>query len=250
MELRLQCEWTNIILGEPDINMARAFMPYKCVQINGKYYLEEDQTKEWKKTDLHGMTAKDAFPGIDETDPDWDHYRQLGKRANFAINYGAAAAKLVTSLKVDFPTARRLVDGYKKAFAGVVAFGNWLKKRVYVTDSVPNLMLRRYYSRNVHLLKNWLVQGSGADILLLKLREVYEYIKDKPHWNFMISVHDEIGYTCKDIPMNQLLKEVEDIQRIMCHKLSAVDIISDVEVTTTKWSEKTDWDKYLVKDGD
>lgn len=242
MELRLQCEWTAIINGEPDLNMSRAFTPYKCIQQNGKYYLEEDPTIEWTPTDLHSMTAKHAFPDVDESDPNWkNHYRQLGKRANFAINFGAAAPKLVSALKVDFPTAKALLEGYKKAFAGVIDFGKWIKNRVYITDSIPNLLLRRYYSRNKHLLQNWLVQGSGADILLLKLREVYECIKDKSHWNFMLTVHDEIALTCEDISKDQLEKEVLEIQSIMCHKLSAVDIIADIEYTTTKWSEKKDW---------
>lgn len=241
MELRLQCEWTNIVNGQPDINMARAFTPYKCVDINGKYYLEEDHTKEWTPTDLHGLTAKNAFPGIDETHPEWKHYRGLGKRTNFAVNYGAAAPKIQQALKVDFPTAQALVDGYRKAFAGVVAFGIWIKKRVYVTNNIPNLLLRRYYSRNKHQLQNWLVQGSGADILLLKLREVYNYIKNKPHWRFMITVHDEVGFVCAEIPMEQLKQEVKQIQTIMSHKMSAIDVTSDVEFTTTKWSEKEDW---------
>lgn len=241
MELRLQCEWTNIVNGHPDLNMARAFTPYKCIEKDGKYFLEEDPTKEWKATDLHALTAKNAFPNIDETHPDWKQYRNLGKRTNFAVNYGAAAPKIQQALKVDFPTAQALVQGYRKAFAGVVAFGKWISNRVYVTDNIPNLLLRRYYSRNKHQLQNWLVQGSGADILLLKLREIFEYIKTKPHWKFMITVHDELGFVCSDIPQEQLKREVKDIQNLMTHSMSAVDIISDVEYTTTKWSEKDEW---------
>lgn len=84
LELRLQCEWTNLINGTPDVNMARAFMPYNCTETNGKYYLDEDPNTEWTPTDLHAMTAKLAFPNIDENHPDWKHYRSLGKRCNFA----------------------------------------------------------------------------------------------------------------------------------------------------------------------
>lgn len=84
LELRLQCEWTNLINGSPDTNMARAFMPYRCTEVNGKYYLDEDPNTEWTPTDLHAMTAKLAFPNIDENHPDWKHYRSLGKRCNFA----------------------------------------------------------------------------------------------------------------------------------------------------------------------
>lgn len=247
LELRLQCEWTNLINGSPDMNMARAFMPYRCTQINGKYYLEEDPTKEWVPTDLHAMTAKSAFPNIDESHPDWKHYRTLGKRCNFASNYGASANKLCDALDVDFPTAKRLVEGYKQTFKGVVDFGKWIQNRTYTINKFPNLFNRKYYSTNKHQLQNWLVQGSGADLLLIKLRQSYEYLKTHPHWEFLITVHDEIGFTCKDIPASQLNKEVKEIQDLLGHALSAVDVISDVEVTTTDWGHKEDWEE--IQDG-
>lgn len=241
MELRLQCEWTEIINGSPDVNMARAFTPYECTEINGKYYLNEDLKIEWHPVDLHGATAKIAFPDIDESNPDWKHYRDLGKRANFACNYGASAPAVQNALKISFSEAQSLVKGYRHTFKGVVDFSKWLRGRVYITESIPNLLLRRYYSRNSHLLLNWLIQGSGADILLEKLRELYNYIEDKPHWNLYITVHDEIGLSCKDIPETQLKKEVADIKEIMVYNLTSLNIISDVEYTTTKWSEKIDW---------
>ena len=135
----------------------------------------------------------------------------------------------------------RFANGYRQAFPGVVAFGKWIGRRVYSTSSIPNLFLRRYYSTNKHQLQNWLVQGSGADLLLIKLREVYNYIKDKPHWKLLITVHDEVGFTCADIPETQLRKEVADIKQILSYRLTAVDIIADVEYTTTNWSNKEDW---------
>lgn len=271
MELRLQCEWTNIINGEPDINMARAFQPFKCVHYKtgekyvstGTYDLRpghptdmnredllkagwsvwqyEDTGEVWKPTDLHALTTKNAFPNVDESHADWKHYRGLGKMTNFAVNYGASAAAVSAALDVDFPTGQALVNGYKKAFAGVVAFGKWLQRRTWVTDNIPNLMLRRYYSRNKHLMQNWLVQGSGADILLDKIAAVFLYIKDKPHWQLFLTVHDEVALYCDDIPKPQLNKEVKEIQELMTHKLSAVDITVDVEVTETCWADKKDW---------
>lgn len=84
LELRLQCEWSYLVDGTPDTNMTRAFMPYKCIKKGDRYYLEEDPSKEWEPTDLHAMTAKLAFPNITKEDPEWSHYRKLGKRCNFA----------------------------------------------------------------------------------------------------------------------------------------------------------------------
>ena len=66
------------------MNMARAFMPYKCTKVGDDYFLDEDPNIKWEPTDLHAMTAKSAFIGVDENHPDWKHYRSLGKRCNFA----------------------------------------------------------------------------------------------------------------------------------------------------------------------
>jgi DNA polymerase I-like protein with 3'-5' exonuclease and polymerase domains len=244
MELRLQCEWTNIITGTPDLNLARAFSPYMCIEKDGQHYLEENPTQVWVPSDLHAITAMHAFPHITPNDPDFKHYRSLGKRANFACNYGAAPAKIAESLKVPFSTAEALHNGYKKTFPGVIAFTKWLRNYSRLNTYTPNLLLRNYYSRNAHQLQNWLVQGSGADILLLKTKQIYDYIKDKPHWQLLISVHDETGLVCKDIPLNQLEKEVKEMKQIMTHHLEAVDIISDVEYTTTTWANKKDWEAH------
>lgn len=247
LELRLQCEWTSLIhKGVPDLNMCRAFMPYKCIEKDGKYYYEEEPDKEWTPTDLHALTAKTAFPDIDESHPDWKHYRKLGKSCNFACNYGASPAKIAESLDVDMPTAIKLVKGYKTAYKGVVDFGNWLKSRSYVVNKWPNLFKRYYYSRNAHKLQNYLVQGSGADLLLRKLRQTYTFIKTHPWWSYIITVHDEIGLTVKDIPIDQLKKEILEIQSIMNEKLSAVEIKADIEITDTDWGHKQDYDESLL----
>jgi len=241
LELRLQCEWTYLVNGYPDINMARAFMPYRCIDKNGKYYLEETPDVEWKPTDLHALTAKLAFPDIDESSPEWSHYRKLGKRCNFAANYGASPAKIAESLHVDMDTGVKLVNGYKQAFKGVIDFGKWIQRRTYQTNIFPNLFKRIYYSTNKHSLQNWLVQGSGADLLLIKLQQTYEYIKTHPWWQYIITVHDEIGFTCEDIPIDQLKKEVKEIQATMKQSLQAIDVIADIEYTTTNWGEKKDY---------
>lgn len=271
MELRLQCEWTNVINGAPDTNLARGFMPYQCQHYrtletyagrNGNElragaptdldletalkkgwsaWIDPETNAYWQPIDFHTSTATHAFPTISTTDPDWKKYRTLGKRANFAINFGAGAAKLVSSLRVSFTTANSLIAGYKQTFKGVVQFKNWLKKRVYTSDRTPNLLGRYYYTRDTHALSNWTIQGSGADILLEKLHEIYMYIKDKPHWNLMLCVHDEVVLTCDDIDPARLNKEVREIQELMTYKLSAVDIVTDVEYATTRWSEKEDW---------
>ena len=47
----------------------------------------------------------------------------------------------------------------------------------------------------------------------MKLVRYSNYIKDKPHWKLLITVHDESGFTCANIPETQLRKEVADINK-------------------------------------
>lgn len=97
-ELRLQALYT-ILIGHPDLNLCRAFMPYQCKDENNrifsyksdlkefrkhKWYLLENPTEEWKPTDLHSKTTLTAFPELTEDHPDFKHYRKMGKSTNFA----------------------------------------------------------------------------------------------------------------------------------------------------------------------
>lgn len=105
IELRFQAMYT-ILVGHADLNLCRAYMPYKCYTWDGNkaqqfripfdyktpwcikeaysrtWYREEDDTV-WVPTDVHGATTKAAF-GITEDDEQYHDLRYVGKRVNFA----------------------------------------------------------------------------------------------------------------------------------------------------------------------
>lgn len=81
-ELRVTAMYT-VLVGDPDTNMLRAYIPWKCIQRDGKYYLEEKPDEEWEPVDLHAATTENA--GFSKDDPNFKHYRKtIGKRVNFA----------------------------------------------------------------------------------------------------------------------------------------------------------------------
>lgn len=98
IELRFQALYT-ILVGHPDLNLCRAYMPYKCHDADGvpfdynnpqhikrwhePWFLDEQPGVRWTATDVHGATTKAAF-GIDESNPDFHMLRYVGKRVNFA----------------------------------------------------------------------------------------------------------------------------------------------------------------------
>ena len=108
IELRFQALYT-ILVGHPDLNLCRAYMPYKCHNTKGVsfdytnpehikawndiWYLDENPEQQWTPTDVHGATTKAAFD-IDESHPDFHDLRYIGKRVNFA--------KLILTNSVNF----------------------------------------------------------------------------------------------------------------------------------------------------
>ena len=88
MELRIQAHFTTLI-GHPDYNLCRAYMPYDCHTYNEMFALvvfdyknpehlkhaydwewfNNKDNKQWEPTDLHTKTTLTAFPEFaDKTD--------------------------------------------------------------------------------------------------------------------------------------------------------------------------------------
>lgn len=238
LELRLQTIWSAIVDGTPDITMARGFVPYKCIEREGAWYLEEEPTTLWEPTDFHMATAKEAFGDLPDFETDKKHYRTLGKRANFAIGYGASKWKLMESLKVTKDRAEKLIDGWKKAYVGLTHMERYLRGTTKVSEYQTNLFGRRYYTRDVHKLKNWLVQGSGGDLLKIFLARCIPFIEKYPHWKLMLTVHDEIDFVVTKEPTKAEVKELLDI---MFYTAGGIDVTADAEIAYTSWAEQSEY---------
>lgn len=258
MELRVQAHYT-LMLNNGDVNLTRAFIPYKCKSVltgNEYVYPVDDWTsgewldeegKFWTPTDLHSATTLQAFPHIKPDDPEFSHYRSLGKRANFAKNYGAGWAKLMNALKVSEDIAKALDSGYNKAFPKVREYQRWVDKQLQVYGYVENLYGRRYYvSSSVNFYKgyNYLIQGSCADMMKLKEIEIAKFLKTNNLKSKMILViHDEVQLS---IPKDEEWI-VPKIKAILDDNYTIIDtlpMICEVEVTDTSWANK---EKYEEK---
>lgn len=253
VELRLQALYT-ILVGEPDLNLCRAYMPYQCVcdgvdfnyknpehiahAYDWKWYLKEDTSKEWTATDVHAATTSVAFPDIDTKSDEFKKLRgKVGKRVNFAKNYGAQFNRI----KVMFPdyddeTIHRIDDAYYKAFPGVKKYHEYCYEMVKLKPYVSNLFGVKYYGLSGHKLINCLVQGSGAYLLKERIKEVDEYIQaNNLKSRMQMQIHDEISYEI--YPGEE--HHVKEFQKIMQKfEGSYVPIVADLEFTTTNWADK------------
>lgn len=257
IELRLQAMYT-ILVGEGDLNLCRAYMPYRCfcytVQghqhvfdytdiddikhaYNVDWYLQEQPTVLWTPTDVHGATTKAAF-NIDETDERYHDLRYIGKRVNFAKNYGAQRGKIAEMFpEYDDATIDSINDAYYKAFPGVKKYHDYCYAIANRQAYGQNLFGVRYYNVSGHKLINMLVQGTGAYVLKTKIPEIAAYLKANGYKSkLQMQIHDELSFLWHPDDPAELFFEIKHIMEDFTDFL--VPIVAEMEVTYTTWAEK------------
>ena len=259
-ELRCQAYFT-ILVGSPDYNLCRAYMPYGCVSeplygsvqfdyknpehikhsYDWKWYNPDGS--EWEPTDLHTKTTLTAFPELadqTETKEFKKKWRYLGKSTNFAKNYQCGAKTLADNLNIDLETATKLSDAYNKAYPGIKEYNKTVDAEMNIKGFVTNLYGRRYYiekSTNFYKAGNYLIQGTCADGLKEAEIEIQEYLKDKKS-RLILPVHDELIFEVHPDEEQEVPRKVKEIMEKIGDVLKYVPMVSELEMTETNWSEK------------
>lgn len=241
VELRLQAEYTYYCTkGYGDINMIRAYRPFKCHEVDGKWYHDEDNAL-WEGVDLHTQSTLSAFPDLDVHSPEFKTMRKIGKRVNFALIYGASLKKVQETLAdCDPDIVAKLYNGFHARFKDVATYGRyvnqmWIQNGGYVT----NLLGRRYYiddPKDVYKLNNYLIQGSAADIIKMVIIRVDNMlIKEGYKTRLQGCIHDELCICVAEGEHDVIYK----IKNIMENTVKTyVPLVAEIEVTNTNWAEK------------
>lgn len=272
IELRFQALYT-LLLNNPDFNMCRAYMPYKCYKledgvkeefdpnnpnhIKGYYhhiwYHNEDGVI-WEPVDVHGATTT-AATGLTKDDPTFSSLRStIGKRVNFAKNYGAELSRIRQMFPDKSEEECRIInDAYYKAFPGIKRYHEFCEERALTYSNTPNLFGIKYYNVSGHKLKNMLIQGSAAFYLKYKIVELYKYCKENNiKTRFQMQIHDELSWEYDPSDPPEIFFRFKEIMEDWSQ--AQIPIIADMEVTTTTWADKkevetfTDLTKALKKD--
>lgn len=242
IELRLQAEYTHYVTGGyGDINMLRAYMPFRCHTNEDGVWIEDDTGNEWKGVDLHTQSTCNAFPDVDVNSPEFKKLRYIGKRVNFALIYGASLKKVQEAVSdADPDTVAKLYNGFHSRFKDVATYGNWVTRQWARTGGyVTNLLGRRYYineSKDVYKLNNYLIQGSAADMIKLVIIRIDKMLRDGGYKTKLQGcIHDEICVCVAEGEHDVIYK----IQHLMEHTVKTfVPVVAEIEVTTTTWADK------------
>lgn len=246
IELRIQADYT-MRWFDGDLNLVRAYLPFQCTYKNGKYYLNENPEEEWTPTDLHSLTTSMAFPNLDPKSKEFKEKRSLGKTTNFAKNYGGGYSALAKQFGhlVGNEVVEMLNNSYGVAYPKVKQYGEKIYTDLLECGRVQTLYGRKFYgSRTSYFNKynNYVIQGSGADLLKTTLANLYRFLNEVGLKSEMqMFIHDEISLLVYEEEKPIIEKYVKSIMELNTHGM-IVPIVCDVEITNTNWAEKEDLD--------
>jgi len=256
IELRVQAHYTIPFGG--DLNLCRAYFPFKCKHYIGGFEFDDlndwnekqadgssawimENGKPWTPTDVHAATANKALEAMNLTaeGAEFKKWRDIGKRFNFMRNYGGGDAKAAEVLEIELEQAKAMNRGYTEAFPLVVQYQKWVESVMEKQGYIENLYRRRYYISNpnrFYKCANYLIQGSCADMLKEKMIEIDRFIVSKGlQTRLVLCVHDELIF---NVPKGEE-GFIEQIKQMMEHApIVQVPIVAEVERTTKTWADK------------
>jgi len=179
-------------------------------------------------------------PALVKSDP----RRQLTKNAGYAKIYGAGVAKFALTAGVSEADARAFLQRFDQLYPGVTRFQKRVDQLAWQRFSAEGagyvrspLTGRRHVADRgkVYALVNYLIQGTAAEILKMKILEADA--AGLGDW-FVVPVHDELVL---DVPGEHVRDAAHALRRTMCDDtLFGVPITASVSFGAS-WGTKADW---------
>lgn len=193
--------------------------------------------------DLHLLTARAAFGDhITKDDPE----RKYAKVVNFGRVYGGGAGTVAKQTGIDFVTAKRVVEGFDKAYPQVADFSAKLQAEAASNGFITTPVGRRLPvdPDRTYSALNYLIQSSSRDVTgaaLLKLHDagLTPYVR--------LPIHDEV---LASAPAAEAEEISHEIARLMRRQMGPVDIGTDPEVGGRSWGSLYIGDAELATTND
>jgi DNA polymerase I len=173
--------------------------------------------------DVHTKTASLLF-GVEPNEVTKEQ-RGVGKTVNFATIYGQGATALGQILSVPRAEAKRFIDGYFNAYAGVRTWLDATIAEASKTGWVETLLGRRRIIPELRSLNaidraageriaaNTPIQGSAADLCKLAMLLIDErFATQKLSAKLLLQVHDELVF---EVPEDELAQTIATIRASM-----------------------------------
>lgn len=214
-----------------DPGMVMASVDYMAQELRVLAALSKDKVmiKAFKENaDLHLLTARAAFGDhITKDDPE----RKYAKTVNFGRVYGGGARTVATQTGLDLETAKKVVDGFDRAYPGVTRYSRKLQEMAKDWGCVITATGRRLPvdpSRAYSAL-NYMVQSTSRDVTCRGLIRLHgagftPYLR--------LPIHDEVLAV---VPEKKAKWGAERIGQLMAEQMGPVWIGTEPEVGGRSW---------------
>lgn len=166
--------------------------------------------------DSHSIACKLMF-GIEEDHPDWDRKRQVSKRCNLGILYGAGAKtireQILKFTGIDYPLSqvKEWIDQWKAAFP---EFDRALRDAARLAERLGFVVLyngrERWFSdyEPTHKGFNQLVQGSLAEVM----KDLMVQVDVRWPGELLLQIHDSL---LLEVPEPKVRVRSEQVRELM-----------------------------------
>lgn len=186
--------------------------------------------------DIHTYTAAQIY-GVDESKVE-KRQRQITKNAVYAILYGAGINKFSETAGIPVKEGKAFMERYNATYPGVPQFKAELEQLArdrlengWTWVETPRGRLQRTEIDKSYKLLNYLIQGSGADVLKHKLAELDAAGFDE---YMVLPVHDEIMF---DVPAEDADELMHEAMKVMTDHEWKVPLTVD-GVIVDRWGRK------------
>ena len=137
--------------------------------------------------------------------------RQVTKNAVYAILYNSGIATFASTAGIPVDEAKTFMDAYNEMYPGIKVFKKQLEREAYENQlpggrhyiKTPYGRIQPVYEDLIYKLINYLVQGTGADVLKHKIAQLSAAGLDE---YMVLPIHDEMMF---DVPADI----VEDVRQ-------------------------------------
>ena len=169
--------------------------------------------------DMHSYVANRLWH-VNEQSSDWEKYRNLAKKINFGVIYGIGVRKLARQLSMTLSEAKKYKQEFFLRFPKVKDFIELVDTVINRRGWIFNRFKRRYWidPNRSYVGVNYLVQGTGADIVKDRMIACDEFLKESScRSKLLLQVHDELIFEVHEseeefVPFK--LKEIMEEKKI------------------------------------
>lgn len=207
------------------------------MRIFADYVIDEqlDALLENDAFDFHSHVAKEVWK-VDESSSLWKFYRNLAKCINFGLIYGIGNDKLSSQIQKSVEEAIVYKREYFSRFPKALKFIHSVRDVVISRGYIVNRFGRRYTlpAEKSYVGVNYLVQGTGADIVKNRMVAIDDYLKDK-QTKMVVQVHDELVFYVKDEEEKEV---VPRLKALLEERQIKTFLPVDVSKGDHSWAEK------------